>query len=192
MASDASSGPSHRLNSWGNGKDEGKNSSKKKAKDPVEKNGKKQGKEEGSVFTAKGASFGVQSSEKEMDPENIHFDNKGLNLDLDDDGPTLPTGRKSVGEAASNITAGVTPTGVTGCSQSAQSGGTRRYSWVWKHSTIVEDFKNAQGINIGARTVCNYCTNNYTCVSKGSVGHLQRHLENKHKKFKTLRSWSQW
>ncbi|KAF7139308.1 hypothetical protein RHSIM_Rhsim07G0152900 [Rhododendron simsii] len=67
--------------------------------------------------------------QQEMDPENIHFDNEGLDPDLDDDGPTLPTGRESVGEAASNIAAGVTPTGVTGCSQSAQSGGTRRYSW---------------------------------------------------------------
>lgn len=66
MASDASSGPSHRQESRGNGKDEGKiSSSKKKAKDPVGKNGKKQEKEEGSGFTtAKGASFGVQSSEK--------------------------------------------------------------------------------------------------------------------------------
>ncbi|KAF7138015.1 hypothetical protein RHSIM_Rhsim07G0152300 [Rhododendron simsii] len=74
--------------------------------------------------------------QQEMDPENIHFDNEGLNPDLDDDEPTLPTGRESVGEAASNIAAGFTPTGVTGCSQSAQSGGTRRYSWVWKHSKI--------------------------------------------------------
>ncbi|KAF7123687.1 hypothetical protein RHSIM_Rhsim12G0124900 [Rhododendron simsii] len=68
-----------------------------------------------------------------MDPENIHFDNEGLNPDLDDDGPTLPPGRESVGEAALNIAVGFTPPiGVIGCSQSAQSGppgGTRRYSW---------------------------------------------------------------
>ncbi|KAF7129553.1 hypothetical protein RHSIM_Rhsim10G0115400 [Rhododendron simsii] len=44
--------------------------------------------------------------QQEMDPENIHFDNKGLNPDLDDDEPTLPTGRESVGEAASNIAVG--------------------------------------------------------------------------------------
>ncbi|KAF7144292.1 hypothetical protein RHSIM_Rhsim05G0034300 [Rhododendron simsii] len=86
----------------------------------------------------------------EMDPKNIHFDNEGLNPDSNDDGPTLPPG-ESVGEAASNIAAGFTPTGVTGRTQSAQSGGTRCYSWVWKHSTIVENLKNAQGINIGAR-----------------------------------------
>lgn len=68
MASDASSGPSHRQNSWGNGKDEGKKKcSIKKAKDPVEKKGyegKKKEKEEESVFAAKKASVGVQSSEK--------------------------------------------------------------------------------------------------------------------------------
>ncbi|XP_058192137.1 zinc finger BED domain-containing protein RICESLEEPER 2-like [Rhododendron vialii] len=119
-----------------------------------------------------------------MDPENIHFDNEGLDLNPDDDEPTLPAGRESVGEAASNIAAGFNPTGVTGCSQSAQSSGTRRYSWVWKHASIVDNYKNAQGIDLGSRAVCNYCPNNYTCVSKGGVGHLQRHLENKHKKFK--------
>ncbi|KAF7142976.1 hypothetical protein RHSIM_Rhsim05G0124100 [Rhododendron simsii] len=43
--------------------------------------------------------------QQEMDPENIHFDNEGLNPDLDDDEPTLPPGRESVGEAASNIAA---------------------------------------------------------------------------------------
>ncbi|KAF7143998.1 hypothetical protein RHSIM_Rhsim05G0104900 [Rhododendron simsii] len=58
---------------------------------------------------------------KEMDPENIHFDNERLHHDSDDDGPILPPGRESVGEAASNIVAASTPTGVTGGSQSAES-----------------------------------------------------------------------
>ncbi|KAG5516006.1 hypothetical protein RHGRI_036898 [Rhododendron griersonianum] len=75
-----------------------------------------------------------------MDPEDIHFDNERLNPNSDDDGQTPPPGslgRESVGEAASNIAAASTPIGVTGRSQSAQSAGTRRRSWVWKHSTIV-------------------------------------------------------
>ncbi|KAI8572946.1 hypothetical protein RHMOL_Rhmol01G0240600 [Rhododendron molle] len=56
-----------------------------------------------------------------MDPDNIHFDNEGLQPDSDDDGPILPLGRKSVVEAASNIAAGSTPTGITGSSHSAHS-----------------------------------------------------------------------
>ncbi|KAH7851963.1 hypothetical protein Vadar_018912 [Vaccinium darrowii] len=77
MASDASSGPSHRRNSWGNVKDEGKkNCSIKKAKDPVEKNGyegkKKEKEEDESVFAAKKASVGVQSSEKPQPHLNFY------------------------------------------------------------------------------------------------------------------------
>ncbi|KAF7141487.1 hypothetical protein RHSIM_Rhsim06G0083600 [Rhododendron simsii] len=91
-----------------------------------------------------------------MDPENIHFDNEGLNPDLDDDGPTLPPGREFVGEAASNIAVGFTPpTGVTGCSESAQSGppgGTRRYSWLGNknlkdcvnHADVISAYVNSK------------------------------------------------
>ncbi|KAG5536076.1 hypothetical protein RHGRI_023756 [Rhododendron griersonianum] len=122
-----------------------------------------------------------------MDHEDIHFDNERLNPNSDDDGQTPPPGslgREFVGEAASNIAAASTPIGVTGCSQSAQSAGTRRRSWVWKHSTIVKNFKNAQGIDLGPKAVCNYCPNTYTCSSSGGAGHIERHLQNIHKKFK--------
>ncbi|KAF5934044.1 hypothetical protein HYC85_030215 [Camellia sinensis] len=60
MASDASSGPSHRGHSWGNGKE---HQVEKKGKKPVEKSGnarRKQEKEK-SVFDAKGANVGTQS-----------------------------------------------------------------------------------------------------------------------------------
>ncbi|KAG5557536.1 hypothetical protein RHGRI_007693 [Rhododendron griersonianum] len=122
-----------------------------------------------------------------MDPDDIHFDNERLNHNSDDDGQTPPPGslgRESVGEAASNIAAASTPISVTGHSQSAQSAGSRRRSWVWKHSTIVKNFKNAQGIDLGPKAVCNYCPNTYTCASSGGVGHIERHLNNIHKKFK--------
>ncbi|KAF7138487.1 hypothetical protein RHSIM_Rhsim07G0089500 [Rhododendron simsii] len=104
-----------------------------------------------------------------MDPENIHFDNEGLNPDSGDDGPTQPPGREFVGEVASNIATGSTPIGVTGRSQLAQSCETRRHSWVWRHSTIVKNFKNAQGIDIGARAACNYCPKNHTDVISAYV-----------------------
>ncbi|XP_057514769.1 uncharacterized protein LOC130796430 isoform X2 [Actinidia eriantha] len=58
MASDASSGPSHRGNSWQEKRKVDKDDDGKKAKEPKEKNGnarRKQEKEEESVFTAKGA-----------------------------------------------------------------------------------------------------------------------------------------
>ncbi|KAF7152950.1 hypothetical protein RHSIM_Rhsim01G0158200 [Rhododendron simsii] len=58
---------------------------------------------------------------REMDPENSHFDNERLHHDSNDDGPILPPGRESVGEAASNIAAASTPTGGTGGSQSTES-----------------------------------------------------------------------
>ncbi|KAG5557678.1 hypothetical protein RHGRI_007803 [Rhododendron griersonianum] len=124
-----------------------------------------------------------------MDPEYLHFDNERLNPNLDDDGQTPPPppgslGRESVGEAGSNIAAASTPIGITGHSQSAQSAGTRRRSWVWRHSTIVKNFRNAQGIDLEPRAVCNYCPNTYTCSSNGGVGHIERHLQNKHEKFK--------
>ncbi|KAG5516263.1 hypothetical protein RHGRI_037083 [Rhododendron griersonianum] len=122
-----------------------------------------------------------------MDPEDLHFDNERLNRNSDDDGQTPPPGslgRESVGEAGSNIAAASTPLGVTGRSQSTQSARTRRHSWVWRHSTIVKNFRNAQGIDLGPRAVCNYCPNTYTCSSNGGVGHIERHLINKHEKFK--------
>ncbi|KAF7153636.1 hypothetical protein RHSIM_Rhsim01G0155800 [Rhododendron simsii] len=110
--------------------------------------------------------------QQEMDPENIHFDNEGLNPDLDDDEPTLPTGRESVGEAASNTVAGFTPTCVTGCSQSAQSGGTRRYSWYmctdggltradWK---IAFEFMNFLKIFYAATLACSGVRYPTTCI----------------------------
>ncbi|KAA8541106.1 hypothetical protein F0562_025069 [Nyssa sinensis] len=78
MASDASSGPSHREHPWRNGEgghgmaqykhqeDKGdvKHCSyKKKAKNPVEKKGneKRKGEKEESLFTAKGANVSIQS-----------------------------------------------------------------------------------------------------------------------------------
>ncbi|KAL7192324.1 hypothetical protein ACSBR2_024208 [Camellia fascicularis] len=70
MASDASSGPSHRENSWGSGKgSSGKHCSNKKDKHTVEKmNGNetrklKKEKEE-VVFASKGAKIASRSSEK--------------------------------------------------------------------------------------------------------------------------------
>ncbi|KAG5565973.1 hypothetical protein RHGRI_001786 [Rhododendron griersonianum] len=112
-----------------------------------------------------------------MDPENIHFDNEGLHPDSDDDGPTLPPGRESVGEAASNVATASTPIGVTGRSHSAQSGAKWLRSWVWNHLTIVKNFKDAHGMDIGDRAVCNYCPNNYSWSSNGGIGLLQRHLK---------------
>ncbi|KAI8555378.1 hypothetical protein RHMOL_Rhmol05G0170300 [Rhododendron molle] len=59
-----------------------------------------------------------------MDPNDIHLDNEGVNYTLTRmmmDQLTLPPGRESVGEAASNIAATSTPTGVTDRSHSAQS-----------------------------------------------------------------------
>ncbi|KAI8555376.1 hypothetical protein RHMOL_Rhmol05G0170300 [Rhododendron molle] len=76
-----------------------------------------------------------------MDPNDIHLDNEGVNYTLTRmmmDQLTLPPGRESVGEAASNIAATSTPTGVTDRSHSAQSSAQRRRSWVWNHLTIAD------------------------------------------------------
>jgi hypothetical protein len=92
----------------------------------------------------------------------------------------------SVGEAASNIVhTGTGPSGSTPAdstpTNSTRSGSKRlRTSWVWKHMSIVEHFKDANGIDIGARAACNYCGTHYTCVSDTGTGPHGRHLRNKH------------
>ncbi|KAI7986656.1 hypothetical protein LOK49_LG14G00344 [Camellia lanceoleosa] len=78
MASDASSGPSHRGHSWGNGKE---HQVEKKGKKPVEKSGNERRKQEKekSVFDAKGANVGTQSGGDKHSPY------------LDFDPPPLPS-----------------------------------------------------------------------------------------------------
>ncbi|KAF7148618.1 hypothetical protein RHSIM_Rhsim03G0138800 [Rhododendron simsii] len=110
--------------------------------------------------------------------------------------PIAPRGMGSVGEeAASNIVGGgsgtgplgsgstATPTGSTPAAANSGLSGSkrsRRYSWVWNHFSIVSDFKDANGINIGARAVCHYCDKNYKCLSNNGVGPHGRHLRKKH------------
>ena len=95
--------------------------------------------------------------------------------------PPMVHGIDSVGEAASN-TVGLGPPGSGSTStQRARSAKRGRTSWVWKHAKIDENYINKEGVDIGARGVCNYCSNNYSCNSNGGIGHIERHLKNKHK-----------
>ncbi|KAI8534786.1 hypothetical protein RHMOL_Rhmol10G0123800 [Rhododendron molle] len=108
--------------------------------------------------------------------------------------PIAPQGMGSVcEEAASNIISGgsgtgplvstATPTASTrAASNSGLSGSkrSRRYSWVWNHFTINENFKNESGIGIGPRSVCHYCDKHSKCKSNNGVGPEGRHLKSKH------------
>ncbi|KAF7132238.1 hypothetical protein RHSIM_Rhsim09G0075300 [Rhododendron simsii] len=110
--------------------------------------------------------------------------------------PIAPQGMGSVGEeAASNIVGGgsgigrlgssstATPTGSTPAAANSGLSGSkrsRRYSWVWNHFSIVSDFKDENGINIGSRAVCHYCDKSYKCISNNGVGPHGRHLRKKH------------
>ncbi|KAF7126361.1 hypothetical protein RHSIM_Rhsim11G0014000 [Rhododendron simsii] len=105
-----------------------------------------------------------------------------------------PQGMGSVGEeAASNVVGGGSGTGPLGsaatpaastpaATNSGLSGSkrSRRTSWVWNHFTIVNNFKDEQGIDIGQRAVCHYCDTHYKCLSNNGVGPHGRHLQKYH------------
>ncbi|KAF7113037.1 hypothetical protein RHSIM_RhsimUnG0167500 [Rhododendron simsii] len=108
--------------------------------------------------------------------------------------PIAPQGMGSVGEeAASNVVGGGSGTGPLGsaatpaastpaATTSGLSGSkrSRRTSWVWNHFTIVNNFKDEQGIDIGQRAVCHYCDTHYKCLSNNGVGPHGRHLQKYH------------
>ncbi|KAI8574511.1 hypothetical protein RHMOL_Rhmol01G0360200 [Rhododendron molle] len=108
--------------------------------------------------------------------------------------PIAPQGRGSVGEEAASNTVGggigagplgstATPTDSTrAASNSGLSGSKRprRYSWVWNHFTINDNFINESGIDIGPRSVCHYCDKHYKCRSHNGNGPEGRHLKSKH------------
>ncbi|KAF7119478.1 hypothetical protein RHSIM_Rhsim13G0108900 [Rhododendron simsii] len=115
-----------------------------------------------------------------MDPKNIHFDNERLHHDSDDDGPILPPGRESVGEAASNIVAASTPTGVTGGSQSAESARQQEFeglclSYNVKPKQIKTDVKTRWNSTFLMLKSCRnhtvvisaYVNSKYTCTDGG-------------------------
>ncbi|KAF7146197.1 hypothetical protein RHSIM_Rhsim04G0129200 [Rhododendron simsii] len=107
--------------------------------------------------------------------------------------PVAQQGMDSVGEeAASNIVGSGSGTGPLGSTSAptnstpASSGPSgskrsRRRSWVWNHFSINENFMDANGIDIGARAVCNYCDTNYSCISNHGIGQHSRHIRSKHK-----------
>ncbi|KAF7148982.1 hypothetical protein RHSIM_Rhsim03G0173000 [Rhododendron simsii] len=111
--------------------------------------------------------------------------------------PIAPQGMGSVGEeGASNIVGGgsgpsgtgplgstATPAASTPAATNSGLSGSkrsRRRSWVWNHFSIVDNFKNEKGIDIGQRAVCHYCDTNYKCLSNNGVGPHGRHLEKHH------------
>ncbi|XP_058181412.1 zinc finger BED domain-containing protein RICESLEEPER 2-like [Rhododendron vialii] len=114
--------------------------------------------------------------------------------------PRNPIGPQRVGsigeEAASNIVGGGsgpsgtgllgstgTPTDSTHAAANSGLSGSkrsRRHSWVWNHFSINENFKNENGVDIGARAVCHYCDTYYKCKSNNGVGPHGRHLRSKH------------
>ena len=120
---------------------------------------------------------------------NIHIDfTHGPNSDSDESQDPVaqipvfsqPHGRSSIGEAASN-TVGLGPTG-SGSTSTQRTGAKRgRTSWVWNHAKIENHYKTKEGVDIGMRGVCNYCSNHYSCGSSGGTGHIERHLRKKHK-----------
>ncbi|KAI8550039.1 hypothetical protein RHMOL_Rhmol06G0073200 [Rhododendron molle] len=111
--------------------------------------------------------------------------------------PIAPQAVGSVGEEAdSNIVGGgpggsgtgplgstATPSGSTRATSNSGLSGSKRsrcHSWVWNHFTIKENFKDESGIDIGRRSVCNYCDKNYKRSSNNGVGPEQRHIRKKH------------
>ncbi|KAI8534491.1 hypothetical protein RHMOL_Rhmol10G0094100 [Rhododendron molle] len=111
--------------------------------------------------------------------------------------PIAPHAVGSVGEEAdSNIVGGgpggsgtgplgstATPSGSTRATSNSGLSGSKRsrcHSWVWNHFTIKEKFKDESGIDIGRRSVCNYCDKNYKRSSNNGVGPEQRHIRKKH------------